>query len=82
MLSRPATTGYEEVIQGLLARSPAYRTPSVTLDPFDESSATGAETGEDHRGTFRVARGIVFSVVLGVALWGLVIVGILIETIR
>jgi hypothetical protein len=41
-----------------------------------------AEAGEPDRGELRPARGIVFAILLGVALWGLAIGVILIEAIR
>lgn len=58
--------------------TPAYHTPRA----FSPAAATVAEAGEPDRGVFRPARGIVFAVLLGVALWALVITGILVEVIR
>ena len=63
---------------------------SITLDTsphsrpgaFSPAEAPVADAGDHDRGMLRPARGIVFAILLGMVLWGLVIGGILIEVFR
>ncbi len=80
MSSGEATTGYQAIIQELLTRPPAYQARAVSQELSEEPRSTVAE--EDDRGTLRPARGIVFAILLGAAIWGLVIGGLLIGSIR
>lgn len=71
----------------LPAESRNVDTASVTLDTLAHNGRrraeqTATEAGPHDRAMLRPARGIVFSIILGVALWALVIVGILLEVIR
>ena len=80
MSSRETTAGYDEIVRRLLA--PARQARTVNLEPSEEQSPTFAQAGEDDRGMFRSARGIIFAMLLGAALWGLVIGGVLIAAAR
>jgi hypothetical protein len=80
MSSRQASVGYQETIRGLLAglltRSPRVADGSEHPDPlaFSPDEATVADTGKADPGVSYPGRGIVISVILGLALWGIIIV--------
>lgn len=86
MSSRQATAGYPEIIRGLLARAPTHSARgvdsltdygSVASSPDDEIVA---EAREHDRGASFPARGIVISIIIGLALWGLAI-GVLVAVV-
>jgi hypothetical protein len=87
MSSDQATAGYREVIHGLLARVPAH--PRRIADSranngalaFSPKNATNGASCELDRGASHPARGIVISILLGIALWGIMI-GLVVAIVR